>query len=46
MVTLGTYPTTTSAQNLQRVVNLMFSSFGVLPQNFEVKSIMVKPNGS
>jgi NitT/TauT family transport system substrate-binding protein len=45
MVTLGTYPTTTQALNLQRVVNLMFS-FGSLPQTFDVKSIVVKPNGS
>ncbi|HET7245676.1 MAG TPA: ABC transporter substrate-binding protein [Streptosporangiaceae bacterium] len=45
MVTLGTYPTTTSALNLQRVVNLMYI-FGSLPKNFEVKSIVVKPNGS
>jgi NitT/TauT family transport system substrate-binding protein len=45
MVTLGTYPTTTSAQNLQRVVGLMFN-FGTLPNNFNVKAIVVKPNGS
>jgi NitT/TauT family transport system substrate-binding protein len=45
MVTLGTYPTTTSAQNLQRVVGLMFN-FGSLPEQFSVRSIVVKPNGS
>ena len=45
MVTLGTYPTTLSAPNLQRVVNLMFI-FGTLPKNFDVQSIVVKPNGS
>jgi NitT/TauT family transport system substrate-binding protein len=45
MVTLGTYPTTTSAQNLQRVVGLMFN-FGTLSNNFNVKTIVVKPNGS
>lgn len=45
MVTLGTYPTTTSALSLQRVVGLMFS-FGSLPKTFDVKSIVVKPNGS
>ena len=31
MVTLGTYPTTLSAPNLQRVVDLMFT-FGVAAQ--------------
>jgi NitT/TauT family transport system substrate-binding protein len=45
MVTLGTYPTTTSALNLQRVVNLMYN-FGTLPKNFNVQSMVVKPNGS
>ena len=45
MVTLGSYPTTLSALSLQRVVNLMFT-FGSLPKTFEVKSIVVKPNGS
>jgi NitT/TauT family transport system substrate-binding protein len=45
MVTLGSYPTTMSALNLQRVVNLMFT-FGSLPRTFDVKSIVVKPNGS
>jgi NitT/TauT family transport system substrate-binding protein len=45
MVTLGTYPTTLSAPNLQRVVNLMFN-FGALPKQFNVPSIVVKPNGS
>ena len=45
MVTLGTYPTTTSAPNLQRVVNLLWD-FGSLAQNFDVRSIVVKPNGS
>jgi NitT/TauT family transport system substrate-binding protein len=45
MVTLGTYPTTMSALNLQRVVGLMFN-FGSLSKNLTVKSIVVKPNGS
>jgi NitT/TauT family transport system substrate-binding protein len=45
MVTLGTYPTTTSAPNLQRVVGLMFN-FGMLSNNFDVQPIVVKPNGS
>jgi len=45
MVTLGSYPTTTSALSLQRVVNLMFN-FGSLPNNLDVHSIVVKPNGS
>jgi hypothetical protein len=45
MVTVGTYPTTLSAPNLQRVVNLMFD-FGSLPKKFNVQSIVVKPNGS
>ena len=45
MVTLGTYPTTLSPQNLQRVVNLMFT-FGSLPKTFNMQSIVVKPNGS
>ena len=45
MVTLGTYPTTLSAPNLQRVVGLMFN-FGILSKNFDVQSIVVKPNGS
>jgi len=45
MVTLGTYPTTLSAENLQRVVQLMYN-FGTLAKNFSVQSIMVKPNGS
>jgi NitT/TauT family transport system substrate-binding protein len=45
MVTLGTYPTTLSAPNLQRVVNLMFT-FRALPKTFNVSSIVVKPNGS
>jgi NitT/TauT family transport system substrate-binding protein len=45
MVTLGTYPTTLSAPNLQRVVDLMFN-FGALHENFNVPSIVVKPNGS
>lgn len=45
MVTLGTYPTTLSAANLQRVVALMFS-FGSLPQLLNVPSMVVKPNGS
>jgi ABC-type nitrate/sulfonate/bicarbonate transport system substrate-binding protein len=45
MVTLGTYPTTLSAPNLQRVVGLMFN-FGSLPKQFNVQSIVVKPNGS
>lgn len=41
MVTLGTYPTTLSALNLQRVVNLMFT-FGSLPSTFSVSSIVPK----
>jgi len=41
MVTLGTYPTTLSAQNLQRVVNLMFG-FGSLPSTFNVSSIVAR----
>ncbi|HEY2309155.1 MAG TPA: ABC transporter substrate-binding protein [Streptosporangiaceae bacterium] len=45
MITLGTYPTTLSAANLQRVVNLMFT-FGALPKQFNVPSIVAKPNGS
>ena len=45
MVTVGTYPTTLSAPNLQRVVGLMFN-FGILSKNFDVQSIVVKPNGS
>jgi NitT/TauT family transport system substrate-binding protein len=45
MVTVGTYPTTLSAPNLQRVVNLMFD-FGSLPKKLNVPSIVVKPNGS
>jgi NitT/TauT family transport system substrate-binding protein len=45
MITVGTYPTTLSAANLQRVVNLMFS-FGALPKTFNVPSIVAKPNGS
>jgi NitT/TauT family transport system substrate-binding protein len=45
MITVGTYPTTLSAANLQRVVNLMFN-FGALPKQFNVPSIVAKPNGS
>jgi NitT/TauT family transport system substrate-binding protein len=47
MVTLGTYPTTLSAANLQRVVNLM-STFGSLPQSepLSVSSMVARPNGS
>jgi NitT/TauT family transport system substrate-binding protein len=45
MVTLGTYPTTLSAANLQRVVQLMFT-FSALPRQFSVASIVAKPNGS
>jgi len=45
MVTLGSYPTTLSAPNLQRVVALMYN-FSTLPKNFNVQSIVVKPNGS
>lgn len=45
MVTLGSYPTTLSAANLQRVVQLLYN-FGTLSKNFEVQSIVVKPNGS
>lgn len=45
MVTLGTYPTTLSAANLQRIVGLMFG-FGTLQSQFNVSSIVAKPNGS
>jgi NitT/TauT family transport system substrate-binding protein len=45
LVTLGNYPATLSAGNLQRVVNLMFT-FGTLSQQFNVPSIVAKPNGS
>jgi NitT/TauT family transport system substrate-binding protein len=45
MVTLGTYPTTLSAANLQRVVNLLFT-FSALPHEFSVSSIVAKPDGS
>lgn len=45
MVTLGSYPTTMSAPNLERVVSLMYN-FSSLPKNFSVQSIVVKPNGS
>jgi NitT/TauT family transport system substrate-binding protein len=41
MITLGTYPTTLSAANLQRVVLLMFT-FSALPRNFNVSSIVAK----
>jgi len=41
MVTLGTYPTTLSAANLQRVVLLMFT-FSALPKTFSVSSIVAK----
>jgi NitT/TauT family transport system substrate-binding protein len=41
MVTLGTYPTTLSAPNLQRVVNLMFG-FGLLQSTFSVSSMVAK----
>ncbi len=47
MVTLGTYPTTLSVANLQRVVNLM-STFGSLPlpTPINVSSMVAKPDGS
>lgn len=45
MITIGTYPTSLSAANLQRVVSLMFN-FGVLPKNFNVPSMVAKANGS
>jgi NitT/TauT family transport system substrate-binding protein len=45
MITLGTYPTTLSAGNLQRVVDLMWT-FGSLQQKFNVASIVARPNGS
>jgi NitT/TauT family transport system substrate-binding protein len=45
MITLGTYPTTLSAGNLQRVVDLMWT-FGSLQQKFNVASIVAQPNGS
>ena len=41
MVTLGTYPTTLSAANLQRIVALMFT-FGTLQSQFNVSSIVAK----
>ncbi len=41
LVTLGSYPTTLSAANLQRVVNLLFS-FGSLPKTFSVSSMALK----
>ena len=45
MVTLGTYPTTLSESNLQRVAALMFT-FGSLPSPLSVSSMVAKPNGS
>ena len=45
MVTLGTYPTTLSAANLQRVVNLMWT-FGTLGSEFNVPAMVAKPSGS
>lgn len=45
MVTLGTYPTTLSASNLQRVADLMFT-FGSLPEPLVASSMVVQPNGS
>jgi NitT/TauT family transport system substrate-binding protein len=45
MVTLGSYPTTLSASNLQRVGDLMFT-FGSLPEPIAVSSMVAKPNGS
>jgi NitT/TauT family transport system substrate-binding protein len=45
MVTLGTYPTTLSAPNLQRVVNLMYS-FSALPHEFSVAAMVAKADGS
>jgi NitT/TauT family transport system substrate-binding protein len=45
MVTLGTYPTTLSAANLQRVVALMFN-FGSLAKQISVSSMVVRANGS
>ena len=41
LVTLGTYPTTLSAQNIQRVVNLMFF-FNALNSNLSVPSVVFK----
>jgi len=41
MVTLGTYPTTLSAADLQRIVQLMFT-FNALPSQFNVSSIVAK----
>ena len=41
LVTLGSYPTTLSSANLQRVVNLLFS-FGSLPSTFNVSSMVAK----
>jgi NitT/TauT family transport system substrate-binding protein len=45
MVTLGIYPTTLSAANLQRVVKLLFD-FSALPHQFSVPAIVAKPDGS
>jgi NitT/TauT family transport system substrate-binding protein len=45
MITLGTYPTTLSAGNLQRVVDLMWT-FGSLQQKFSVASMVARPDGS
>ena len=45
MITVGTYPTTLSAANLQRVVNLMYN-FGALPKQLNVPSIVAKSDGS
>ena len=41
LVTLGSYPTTLSAANLQRVVNLLWS-FGTLPNTFNVSSMVAR----
>jgi NitT/TauT family transport system substrate-binding protein len=41
LVTLGSYPTTLSAANLQRVVNLLWS-FGSLPKTFSVSSMVAR----
>jgi NitT/TauT family transport system substrate-binding protein len=45
MVTLGTYPTTLSAANLQQVVGLMFN-FGSLPKQLSVTRMVARANGS
>jgi NitT/TauT family transport system substrate-binding protein len=45
MVTLGTYPTTLSAANLQQVSYLLWT-FGSLPKQVSVSSMVARANGS